>query len=300
LHAVPAARARRHGTSVPPHRARRWINNCLGKNNHKFFLQFLIFVCVGCVYAAGLHGANLWWCLSTRACPKPAPHRLVICIVAGVLAVFFAIFVIAMMCDQYEAVITDTTGIEALKKWHNDNRPVLAGLIDIMGEPPSLGWLLPTRMPDDTAFDHDGWTLATYDVWDERDPRVADHYAKCRGYDWIDDSTRFKYSVDTILAALNDRVPRSAKSRYVIGSNGYPELRVFPGEEHLFPELGADDASIQKPKAGPAKTTKQPRAEALAPAPEDDAADVELASCRRPDAPDAPAKPDEDDVAMLD
>lgn len=309
----------------------RWINNCLGMNNHKFFLQFLAFVCIGCVYAAGMHGANVAWCMSTKQCPRPSPNRLVIGVVAGVLAVFFAIFVIAMMCDQYEALVTDTTGIEAMKKWDLDKIPIDKALVTIFGEQPSINWILPTEMPDETAFNHDKWELADYDEWDQRDPLLRSHYDQVKGFDWIDDTTRFRYSVETVLGALNAGVPKGARSRYVVGKDGYPELRVFPGEEKLFPELGDDEAAVAPPKRSTTSTASKKGskmeeeqdanseddadareadfeaygAAADAGAPEEE--DIDLIGCKRPaTSPDVARagvgaeKPNEDDVKLLD
>ena len=306
-----------------------WINNCLGMNNHKFFLQFLAYVCIGCVYAAGMHGANVAWCMSTKQCPRPSPNRLVIGVVAGVLAVFFAIFVIAMMCDQYEALVTDTTGIEAMKKWDLDKIPIDRALVTIFGEPPSVNWILPTEMPEETAFNHDKWELADYDEWDERDPLLRAHYDQVKGFDWIDDTTQFRYSVETVLGALNAGVPKGARSRYVVGKDGYPELRVFPGEEKLFPELGDDDAAAAPSRRSTTTTTTSAAAKkgqegededvgdareadleasgAAAGAGPLDEEDVDLIGCKRPaTSPEAARgsagaeKPNEDDVKLLD
>jgi hypothetical protein len=226
-----------------------WINNCLGQNNHKFFIQFLLMVCLSSIHSLGMAGANLWWCYTGHPCEKPSPQRIIMVAVAVVLAVFFAIFVIAMMCDQYEALATDTTGIEAMKKWDLSNRDIVQSLSVVCGEEPSIGWVLPTLMPAETAFDHSKWKPTDYDKWDPRDPTVTDHYDKVKGYDWIDDATQLRYSANTILDQLNQDIPKGIKSGYFVGKDGYPELRVYPGEERFFPELAPEKPTSAAPPA---------------------------------------------------
>jgi hypothetical protein len=49
---------------------------------------------------------------------------VVLIVVGAVLSVFFAIFVIAMACDQYEGITTNTTAIESMKSWTEEHRSV--------------------------------------------------------------------------------------------------------------------------------------------------------------------------------
>lgn len=210
-------------------------------------------------------------------------------IISAVLSVFFAIFVIAMMCDQWEALVTDTTGIEAMKKWDLASRTIDGALEDICGEPLCVRWILPTPMPKKTAFDHSTWTLAQYDDWDERDPNVRDHFDRARGYDWIDDATRLRYGVDTVLDQLNASLPRGLQSHYVVGPDGYPQLRVFRGEEKHFEDLGvatSPPAARSAPKKSPTTTPAEARdaasrANDVADAPSS-LDDVEPVGCARP------------------
>lgn len=67
-------------------------------------------------------------------------------IIAGVLAVFFTIFTIAMQCDQYETVVTDVTGVESMKHWEEDRKTLRQGLRDLCG-PPGLRWVCPVPAP---------------------------------------------------------------------------------------------------------------------------------------------------------
>ena len=40
----------------------------------------------------------------------------------AILSLFFAIFVVAMACDQYEGLVTNTTAIESMKAWQEEQR----------------------------------------------------------------------------------------------------------------------------------------------------------------------------------
>ena len=37
-----------------------WVGNCVGHNNHKFFVQFLIYTTLGCLYSAVTMGIWAW------------------------------------------------------------------------------------------------------------------------------------------------------------------------------------------------------------------------------------------------
>lgn len=49
--------------------------------------------------------------------PRFAHSRLqIVSLISCILAVFFAFFTGAMFCDQWEAMTTNTTGVESLKE----------------------------------------------------------------------------------------------------------------------------------------------------------------------------------------
>jgi hypothetical protein len=60
-----------------------------------------------------------------RRCHNPSVASVVFVVAGAVLSIFFAIFVIAMACDQYEGVTTNTTAIESMKSWTEEQRPFL-------------------------------------------------------------------------------------------------------------------------------------------------------------------------------
>jgi len=148
-----------------------WVNNTVGQNNHKFFLQFLVYVTIGTLYAALLtmsYAFSAW----RGAVPWPAwgVGEMAMAIAQVVLDIFFTIFVIAMMCDQYEAICTDTTGIEAMKRWEERDWTIVQGLTSIMGTPLGVHWFVPT-LPQGTAF-YEWSPRDDPDAYDIRDPSI--------------------------------------------------------------------------------------------------------------------------------
>jgi hypothetical protein len=93
-----------------------------------------------------------------------------------VLAIFFSIFVMTMMCDQWEGAVTNTTQIESMKMWKEESRDILTGLEDVFGEPPSLSWLLPTPLKARYAWS----PLDDPDAWDKRDPHIIQHFQRVK------------------------------------------------------------------------------------------------------------------------
>lgn len=154
-----------------------WVNNTVGQNNMKYFLLFLIYVFVGCSYAATMMLVRVWGCYragGVLSCMSGTPE-VVLSIVSTVLAVLFTIFVGAMMSDQYEGLTTDTTGIEAMKHWEERFQTLGEGLEDVMGTAFGWQWFVPVHPGAPALYE---WDRAKEDpdAFDIRDPNTRQFF----------------------------------------------------------------------------------------------------------------------------
>ena len=146
----------------------------------KFFLLFLFWTFVGSSYAAV---AAIWRaiaCYKSRLCFVPSTPILAMGIFSTVMAIFFAIFVVAMAWDQYTGLTTDTTAIEAMKAWDETARSVGEGLVDACGEKMGWRWFLPIAMPATSPSFYKWSKNDDPDAFDRRDPVVQRHMARVR------------------------------------------------------------------------------------------------------------------------
>jgi hypothetical protein len=141
----------------------------------KFFLLFLFWTFLGSSYAAVLAVWRFVSCWRTR-CAVPPTHTLILSAFSTVLAIFFACFVVAMMWDQYQGVTTNTTAIEAMKNWAEEERSVAEGLTDACGEPFGWRWFLPIPMPRDSKSFYMWRETDDPDAYDPRDPKMVSHF----------------------------------------------------------------------------------------------------------------------------
>lgn len=100
-----------------------WVNNCIGENNLKYFLQFLFYIFISSGLSITLLLYRAWVAVQTgKKVDYKAKDNLVVqivcCIIAGILCLIFLIFAIAMLQEQHEAIVSGTPGIDALQ--HGD------------------------------------------------------------------------------------------------------------------------------------------------------------------------------------
>lgn len=157
-----------------------WVNNCVGSNNMKFFLLFLFWTFIGSTYAAVL---AIWrvvscWKSKMATCAVPDTHTIIACVFSTVLAIFFAIFVVAMFCDQYEGMTTNTTAVESIKGWDEQSRSFAEGARDACGQPFGLAWFVPVPMPEDSPSFFKWKPTDDPDAYDPRDPIIQRHFQR--------------------------------------------------------------------------------------------------------------------------
>jgi len=131
-----------------------WVNNCVGIGNHKYFLLFVLYTFLSCVYSMSLVVLRFALCMQTNRLHDSSRHHLhphggggggggacldrptdLISILGLVVeAVLFGLFTSCMMVDQWDVVMTNVTHIDRLKgdRMHDGTRRV-AGVAEVFG-----------------------------------------------------------------------------------------------------------------------------------------------------------------------
>eukprot|EP00088_Acartia_fossae_P023978 TRINITY_DN2493_c0_g1_i1.p1 TRINITY_DN2493_c0_g1~~TRINITY_DN2493_c0_g1_i1.p1 ORF type:complete len:284 (-),score=19.15 TRINITY_DN2493_c0_g1_i1:219-1070(-) len=134
-----------------------WINNCVGEWNQKFFIQFLMYVGLLSVYAICLVAYS--WYAECSTCSKELmvrQSRILHSVLLVMESLLFGMFVIAISCDQFDAIFSDETLVEQVKHRNNTRelqeshhhqsphaKPKLKLLAEVFGRTHPLLWLFP-------------------------------------------------------------------------------------------------------------------------------------------------------------
>lgn len=148
----------------------------------KYFLLFLFWTFLGSTYAAVMAIWRAYSCYKSRYCVVPQTSMLILIVFSTVMAIFFAIFVVAMMWDQYTGVTTDTTAIEAMKCWDETQRGLQEGLTDTCGEPCGWRWFFPVALSKNSTAFYKWSPKDDPDAYDVRDPIAQRHMQRVRHF----------------------------------------------------------------------------------------------------------------------
>ena len=95
-----------------------WVNSCVGIGNHKYFLLFVFYTCLSCLYSMSLVVSRFFICMRTHGrhvhCLDQPTHLLNI-LGLMVESLLFGLFTCCMICDQWDVVMSNMTHIDRLK-----------------------------------------------------------------------------------------------------------------------------------------------------------------------------------------
>jgi len=124
-----------------------WVNNCVALFNQKYFLLFLFYTCLCCLYSAVLLISRFISCTNNIKTCSVTGVGAALCVVNFIEALIFGLFVCIMMFDQFSAIFDNTPGVDALQNKHGAKRGRYQSLKDVFGEPFSWRWFLPLSIP---------------------------------------------------------------------------------------------------------------------------------------------------------
>ena len=120
-----------------------WVNNCVGIGNHKYFLLFVFYTFVSCIYSLGLVITRFVGCMHRYSHLRSHHHGMTcldrptqILSVLGLIveAILFGMFTACMMIDQASVVTSKMTHIDRLKGGDDElGGSTLAGVIEVFG-----------------------------------------------------------------------------------------------------------------------------------------------------------------------
>lgn len=120
-----------------------WVNNCVGIGNHKYFLLFVFYTLLSCMYSFSLVMLRFYTCMSRHGHVRThhmtcldRPSQLLSILGLVVEAILFGLFTSCMIIDQSSVVSSKMTHIDRLKAGDEDEGGAvssLAGVIEVFG-----------------------------------------------------------------------------------------------------------------------------------------------------------------------
>lgn len=125
-----------------------WVNNCVGIGNHKYFLLFIFYTCISCMYSMSLVVSRFFICMGDHSEHAGGSHhrsRSMHCLdeptqlltIVGLVveAMLFGLFTACMMFDQWDVVTTSMTHIDRLKGNHigKTTKDRVPGTVEVFG-----------------------------------------------------------------------------------------------------------------------------------------------------------------------
>lgn len=119
-----------------------WVNNCVGERNQKYFLQFLVYVCVLSIYSVFLVIFSWIFPCSSDTCITRLPEtKMLHSVILLLISSMFGLFVIAIMIDQINAIFNDEFPVDA--RSDSCSKSIILKLATIFGNPHPICWLFP-------------------------------------------------------------------------------------------------------------------------------------------------------------
>lgn len=117
-----------------------WVNNCVGIGNHKYFLLFVFYTCLSCLYSMSLVMSRFFICMHRHgelrghhAHCLDRPSHLLNILGLVVEAVLFGLFTCCMMVDQWDVVMSNMTHIDRLKGEVMAQMERVPGVMEVFG-----------------------------------------------------------------------------------------------------------------------------------------------------------------------
>ncbi|TGZ48100.1 Uncharacterized protein DBV15_04367 [Temnothorax longispinosus] len=141
------------------------INNCVGERNQKYFIQFLVYVGALAIYAIILVITS--WLYDCPQCNNDIAvkqNRILHCVILVLESALFGMFVVAILVDQFQAILGDETAVERVQgiqqRYHNKNTPRTFTLLSqVCGKSHPILWLLPCHNPPRYSFRKDAYLI---------------------------------------------------------------------------------------------------------------------------------------------